>query len=200
MKYIRELLSIVLIISVTLLSCCQYNIENVEQRDYATMLMVSATEGNNYHYVLGIAKEHHVGDKGEAEEFFEASAQNLKQLALVYGELEGKELSLSHLKVILTGVNIDHEELVYELDNYDEVAKTCPVLMTQDVQSIMKYLYAAKEPVGTYISDLVKNANRDGKDIPKLLNYLKFYREGKGVSVFNIYVDGSHLRVKGEKP
>ena len=224
MKWIRFILAVVLLCNIIILNGCSGDIENVEQRDYATILMISLPEIKNksqsalknenvkYHYVLGIAKEHHVGERGEVESFFEADGYDLDDLAKIYGESEGKELSLLHLKVILTAVDFNNggigsgisrydkkgffEGLVYELDRQDEIAKTCPVLMVENEAEIIKYLNNSTEPVAVYISDLVKNANRNGKKIPKLMNYLKFFREEEKIKIYRVDVNGEYLRLE----
>ena len=191
------------------LAGCTGDIDNVEQRDYATLMMISLPEsGGGYHYVIGTAKEHYVGEKGEAESVFETDAGSVEELKKIYREHKGKELSLAHLKAILTAVNYEkglmnkvngHDnanrfiELLYELDGQDEIAKTCPLLLVMDRFSIAEYVENADRPVGTYISDLVRNAKRNDRKVPKLLNYLKMLREGSSIDMYSIEREGEDM-------
>ena len=173
-RYRRMLCVVLLVAGLTVLTGCS---ENVEQRDYATIMMVTLPEmEKEYHYTLCIAGEHRVGEKGEAEDVFEIGADNIDDLMDKYGERVGKQLSLSHLKVILTSVN--YGDLLDELDEQQEIAKTCPMLIVEDDREIAQYLKGAKEPMGNYISNLIRNAKGNRRKIPKLMNYLKWVRDG----------------------
>lgn len=227
-----------------------YNIENVEQRDYATILIMDTTptdykEGINsskqfssnlsfinqfdtnlygtkyydvaqiskknsitsqkYHYVLGIAGEHRMGEKNEPENVFEADAVGLDELSIIYGERKGKALSLSHLKVIVAAVDntAQNKEEMYEsiyrflseLDGQDEVAKTCPFLFTIDADMVADYIYNAESPVGTYISDIVKIEMSRDRKIPKLMDYLKAVREGEDIDIYFLEKEKNDLKL-----
>ena len=136
------------------------------------------------------------------ESLFEEDAYSVDELMKKYGELEGKELSLSHLKVIM--IKSDHyvqetdtlKKLLYELDRQDEIAKTCPVLMVTDYTSVKDYLRDAKKPVGTYVSDLIKNAKRNDRAVPKLMNYLKMLRDGADIEIYGIDAEEGYLKLK----
>lgn len=227
-RRIRCVFTLGLFLCVVMLSGCMDNIENVEQRDYATFLMVSLPEeGEGYHYTAGIAKEHRVGEKGEAEDLFQVDAGSIAELMKEYGAYKGKDLSLSHLKVILTaddivdghsgikegdykgngskeGVNKYRNKLtaftrlLWELDNEEQVAKTCPVLLVPDITPVTKYLKNAQEPIGTYITDLIKNAERNDRNVPKLMDYLKLLREGKRLDAYGICVNEDYLYIEYE--
>lgn len=200
-----------------------YNIENVEQRDYATILVVdsklygtkyydvdqtstmNSITSKKYHYVLGIAGEHRMGEKNEPEKVFEADADDLDELSIVYGERKGKDLSLSHLKVIIAAVDNtgqNNEEMydsIYrflsELDSQDEVAKTCPFLFVTDADMVADYICNADSPVGTYISDIVKNAKSRYRKIPKLMDYLKAVREGEDIDIYFLKKEENDLKI-----
>ena len=158
--------------------------------------------------MTGIAKEHRNGEKGEAERVYETGADDIEELYDIYGRENGKELSLSHLKAILTGVNISGEnrdaaygkqtmkDILADLDDEDEVAKTCPLLLVEDGGKLKKYLYNAEKPVGTYISDLVRNAGKNDEKIPKLMDYLKAMGERTYVKKYAIESDDEYLQLK----
>jgi len=79
------------------------DMKNVEERDYATIMLVEEREDTRFHFVLGMAQEKVMGEKSMVEEVREWDAENLVELAKDYGNVTGKDLSLSHLKVILIG-------------------------------------------------------------------------------------------------
>ncbi|MGN0154010.1 MAG: hypothetical protein ACI4A3_06135, partial [Lachnospiraceae bacterium] len=108
---------------------------------------------------------------------------SLEELAKEYQAVKGKDLSLAHLKVILISMDQmqvleEMQELLYALDENEEIAKTCPVLLLSDRRAFLKYLEKAEEPVGTYISNLVQTKDKQGKEIPWLKDYLRVIREG----------------------
>lgn len=220
----QKLITIILIISIpAFLTGCTSDIENVEQRDYATILMAEQ-RGNGYHFTLGIAKEHHAGEKNDPEQIFGTDAANVDELTEIYGSLRGKDLSLSHLKVLMWSGDIDtYEDMnvevvsgaypdneyidktdtevyMYSLMNYlcelndnNEIAKTCPFLITTDSEGIIAYMYDSDNPVGTYITNLIRTARRNGKRIPALMDYLKMIREGEMIDVYQIARKGDDL-------
>ena len=49
------------------------------------------------------------------------------------------------------------------------------------------------KPVGTYISNLIKTAKRSGKKVPKLMDYLKVFRENESLKMYRIAVRDGRL-------
>ncbi len=225
----RKVLPVLAAVLLSLGLCgCSSHIESIEQRDYATVIMIlpvdndktygthlrsedyqqNGGEARRFIYVTGIAKEHRNGEKGDAERVYETGADDIEELYDIYGRENGKELSLSHLKAILTGVNISGEnrdaaygkqtmkDILADLDDEDEVAKTCPLLLVEDGGKLKKYLYNAEKPVGTYISDLVRNAGKNDEKIPKLMDYLKAMGERTYVKKYAIESDDEYLQLK----
>lgn len=181
------------------------DMKNVEERGYATILLISeGKDGKRYHFDMGIAQEKKVGEESQTEEVSSFDCNSLEELAQEYQIVKGKDLSLAHLKVILFGQNgtlqsngqmftqktktsfmnrgiynlEGMQELLQDLDENEEIAKTCPVLQLTEQQEFLEYLEKAEEPVGTYISNLVEAGERQGKDIPWLKDYLKAVKEG----------------------
>ena len=226
-RRIKKLLfSILILFNVILMSGCSKKIENIEQRDYATVLTVTLPEEvtpvfgysnkreeKRYHFTLAIAREKRTGEKSEAENEVDIDADSFEELKKIYGNLKGKDLSLSHVKVLMVGYNKydrnqfdlnqyyneqyyaeritifpgdNFKELIYEMDKTDEVARTCPLLMADNRDDIEEYIKSSDKPVGTYLNDLVLTAKREQRDIPKLMDYLKAFREGKMIMVYGI--------------
>ena len=83
---------------------CKNDMRNVEQRDYATVLVISQGKGvKRYRVTLGIAKERRTGEDSETEECLAFETNTFEELSTQYELTQGKDLSLSHLKVILLG-------------------------------------------------------------------------------------------------
>lgn len=172
----------------------QYEIEsdmrNVEQRDYATILLVSAGKDNeDYEFTLGVAKEKKVGEKSQNEEAVTFLADDLEDLYENYWSVKGKTLSLVHLKVIILntpdgGTLMYLWELLDDLEESREIAKTCPVIQLSDKDAFLKYVKEAKEPVGIYLHNLVKINEENGKIIPQVKDYLKVMREDISLPVY----------------
>lgn len=138
------------------------DMRNVEERDYATILLVSDGEdGKRYQFSLGIAQEKKVGEKSQIEELSSWNCNDFEELAREYQLVKGKDLSLSHLKVILLSMEQmdimeEMQEFLYLLDENVEVAKTCPVLELKEKDKFLKYLKKAEEPVGTYLNNMME--------------------------------------------
>lgn len=166
------------------------DMRNVEERDYATILLVSDGEdGKRYQFSLGIAQEKKVGEKSQIEELSKWNCNDFEELAREYQLVKGKDLSLSHLKVILLSMEQmdimeEMQEFLYLLDENVEVAKTCPVLELKEKDRFLKYLKKAEEPVGTYLNNMMGAGKRQGRNIPWLKDYLKALREGTDVEVY----------------
>lgn len=215
LKRIKKFLFVILIfVNTFILNGCSGKIENIEQRDYATILMVtlpeetvpvfgysSRTEEKKYHFTLGIARERKTGEKSEPEIVTTIDADSLKELFEDYGRIKGKDLSLSHLKILLVGYDVDStvfmgenlREFIYELDEEDEVARTCPMLFVQNVLSVEQLMKSADKPVGTYLDSLVDNAKREGREIPKIMDYLKSIREGRQIMIYELRSEGEDM-------
>ena len=169
-----------------------HDMKDVEQRDYATILLITQGEEDDYHFVIGMAQEKVVGEKSMVEEVSEWDAENLEDLAKEYGNVKGKDLSLAHLKVILLDEmcfsdsfdeQVWQEKLLYMLDGEEEIAKTCPMLQIFDYKKVIDFLDEEEAPVGNYIENLVRVKERQGVDVPWLKDYLKAMRENGDMQV-----------------
>ena len=168
----------------------EHKMQNVEQRDYATVLL--AAPGNrdeDYEFSLGIAEEKQVGEKSQNEEVVTFLADDLEDLYEQYWSVKGKSLSLVHLKVILMeqedGISMEYLwDFLEELEESQEIAKTCPVLKITDKDAFLDYIQNAKEPVGNYISSLVEANEKQGTKIPMVKDYLQVFREGTGLQIY----------------
>ena len=200
-KYAKMSLSVLSLLYLVLLTGCgtgsvsaNNDMKNVEQRGYATILLVSeGEEGKRYHFDLGIAKERRTGEDSQTEEVISFNCNSVEELSEAYQMVKGKDLSLAHLKVILienpktmTDSKNESGTLLYDMDGNEEIAKTCPVLQLPDKEKFLDYLKDAKEPVGTYLGGLIEAAGRRGKDIPWLKDYLKAVREGNGLLIYEL--------------
>ena len=169
------------------LTGCGQDMRNVEQRDYATMLVISKGEEMPYHIYMGVAKEHRVGEQSQVEDIYDFEVESLAALQDVYERQRGKNLSLMHVKIVLWDVQAFNgiEEMtafLYELDDNEEIAKTCPVLLLEDIEPWISYAKKAETPVGTYISNLVQIFDTGKKRVPWLKDYLKYIREGDSLN------------------
>lgn len=170
------------------------DMKNVEQRGYATILLISkGEEGKQYHFDLGIAKEKRTGEDSETETVCSFDCNSFEELSKAYQMVKGKDLSLAHLKVILiensesmVDSREDNGRLLYDMDGNEEIAKTCPVLQLTDKEEFLTYLKDAKNPIGSYLNELIEAAERQGKDIPWLKDYLKAVREGTGLLIYEL--------------
>lgn len=168
----------------------QSDMQNVEQRDYATILMIAqGAEGKDYEFSLGIAEEKKVGEKSQTEKLSTFYANDFEELSKEYQGVKGKSLSLVHLKVILLtkekrGELEEQWEILMQMGENEEIAKTCPVLQIADKEAFMKYVKDAKEPIGSYISNLIKIKEKQGDSIPWLKDYLKILQEEMDLSIY----------------
>lgn len=200
-KHIKQISGLLLLFCLLLLTGCgtgnvksNNDMKNVEQRGYATILLISeGEEGKQYHFDLGIAKERRAGEDSQTEEVVSFDCNSFEELSESYQTVKGKDLSLAHLKVILienpkTMIDSKDEngKLLYDMDENEEIAKTCPVLQLPDKEKFLDYLKDAKEPIGTYLSGLIEVARQQGKDIPWLKDYLKAVREGTGLLIYEL--------------
>lgn len=169
-----------------------HDMKDVEQRDYATILLITQGEKEDCHFVIGMAQEKVVGEKSMVEEVSEWDAENLEELAREYENAKGKDLSLAHLKVILLDKmcfsdsfeeQVWQERLLYMLDGEEEIAKTCPMLQLYDYKKMIDFLDEEEAPVGNYIENLVRVKERQGVDVPWLKDYLKAVRENEDMQV-----------------
>lgn len=164
--------------------------QNVEQRDYATVLLVSNGKNDeDYTFSLGIAKEKKVGEKSQNEELVTFLADDIEDLYEKYWSVKGKSLSLVHLKAIVMdkpeGQTIGYLwDFLDDLEESPDIAKTCPVIQITDKEAFTKYVKDAKEPVGTYFSDLIKANEEQGRAIPQVKDYLKVLREGTSLQIY----------------
>ncbi|MBE5923991.1 MAG: hypothetical protein E7271_05915 [Lachnospiraceae bacterium] len=188
-RFIKRICAVGLVIMVsTSLTACGGRIENIEQRDYATVMIANLTEDK---FALGIAKEHRVGETIGAETVFEANADKLEKLYDIYADERGKELSLSHLKVIV----IEEDDGIVELDESMEIAKTCPVLISEDTDAITQYMKNSDEPTATYIDNLIKTSEKNDKKIPRVMDYIKHIRDGKDIGEYSLVKKNQYLQI-----
>lgn len=180
------------------------DMKNVEQRGYATIIVISDGEdGNKYHFDLGIAQEKHTGEKSEKEKLCSFDCDSFRELSEKYRLVKGNDLSLAHLKIILLSqigengllrketyqadyLTTELGELLQEMDENEEIAKTCPVLQLEDRDTFLDDVENAEEPVGTYISNLVRTGERQGEKIPWLKDYLKMLREEEKIAIYSL--------------
>lgn len=202
------LAAIFLICALVLTGCVKYSntendMKNVEERDYATILLITQGEDKkDYHFVLGIAQEKKVGEKSMTEQVSEWDCDDLRELAKGYSSVKGKDLSLAHLKIILisgnetaTGMvspavaadeeeNVKFQNLLCMLDENEEVTKTCPVLLLSEPKVFLEYLEQEDKPVGNYFENLVRESERRGQEVTWLKDYLKAMRECTPIEPF----------------
>lgn len=214
-KYIKRIPGVFSFFCLLLLTGCgmsdvrsNNDMKNVEQRGYATILLISEGEkGKQYHFDLGIAKERRAGEDSQTEDVVSFDCNSFEELSESYQMVKGKDLSLAHLKVILienpkTLIDSKNEngKLLYDMDKNEEIAKTCPVLQLPYKEKFLSYLKDAKEPIGTYLSGLIEAAGRQGNDIPWLKDYLKAVREGTGLLIYELeqVSEGWSLKCKDE--
>ncbi len=166
------------------------DMRNVEERDYATILIASGgVNGRAWHFDLAAAQERRVGEKSHNERVSGWDCDDLEGLAREYQKVKGKDLSLSHLKVILwegrdTVLKKELMDFLALLDENEEVAKTCPFLQIGDREELLTCLREAEAPVGTYVEQVIRSGERQEKNIPWLSDYLKAMREGSGVEAY----------------
>lgn len=180
----------------TLLAGCkqkvefQSDIQNVEQRDYATILLVAeGKSGKEYEFSVGIAEEKKVGEKSQTEKVSTFYANDLEEFAKEYQSVKGKSLSLVHLKVVLLARQKEEVlgsqwDILNQLDENAEIAKTCPIVQIIEKDKFMEFIKKAKEPVGTYISNLIEIKESEGDGVPWLKDYMKMLREGTKLQVY----------------
>lgn len=202
----------VVIVSLVCLTGCkssvklQSDMQNVEQRDYATILLVAqGKDGKAYEFSLGIAEEKKVGEKSQTEKLSTFYANDFEELAKTYQDVKGKSLSLVHLKAILLtkeqkDVLEEQGDILSQMGENEEIAKTCPVLQISDKDKFLTYIKDAKEPVGTYLSNLIKMKESQGDDIPWLKDYLKVLREEMNLQIYFLEkeTEGWQLKCKAE--
>lgn len=184
----------------------QSDMQNVEQRDYATILLVAqGKDGKSYEFSLGIAEEKKVGEKSQTEKISTFYANDFEELARTYQNVKGKSLSLVHLKTILLtkeqkGVLEEQGDILSQMGENEEIAKTCPVLQISDKNEFLQYIKDAKEPVGIYLSNIIKMKESQGDDVPWLKDYLKVLREEMDLPIYFLEkeTEGWQLKCKAE--
>ena len=184
----------------------QSDMQNVEQRDYATILLVAqGKDGKSYEFSLGIAEEKKVGEKSQTEKISTFYANDFEELARTYQNVKGKSLSLVHLKTILLtkeqkGVLEEQGDIISQMGENEEIAKTCPVLQISDKDEFLQYIKDAKEPVGIYLSNIIKMKESQGDDVPWLKDYLKVLREEMDLPIYFLEkeTEGWQLKCKAE--
>lgn len=172
------------------------NMRNLEERDYATVLMIQETEGKRYHVDLGVAQVKMQGERSEGEEFSSFDCNSLEELRELYESVKGKNLSLAHLKVILLTNVYPMEEscdCLTELGKDKEIAKTVPVLEVQEPEALLRFIENMEQSFGSYISDLVRTGERNGRNIPWLKDYIKTVQEGENIMIYDLQIGDEGL-------
>lgn len=196
-KYKWILKCVLLLVAICSLVGCQRKpavtvMRNVEERDYATILLVSEGEEKLYRMSLGVAKERKRGEEAQIETVSEWECNDFEELEKQYQETKGKELSLSHLKVILLSFDefdvrqFKLQKLFFLMDEKEEIAKTCPILALSEKEEFLEYLKDADKPVGTYLESIIRVADEEGKEVPWLKDYLKALREKMQVTMYQL--------------
>jgi hypothetical protein len=72
------------------------------------------------------------------------------------------------------------------LDGEDEIAKTCPVLQLDDYEGFLTFLKEEEEPVGEYVENLVRMQEKQGVDVPWLMDYQKALLEDATVTMLHL--------------
>lgn len=174
------------------------DMRNIEERDYATVLMVHQNTDTQYHYDIGIAKEKTDGENRKNEEISGFDCDSLEELKDIYEKVKGKDLSLAHLKVILvtkTEPLLELEPCLEQMRKSKEIAKTVPVLFVEDERTFLEFTKAEETSVGTYLNNLVKVNERDGKKIPWLKDYLKAVHEGDTVMIYELQFEDEGIQL-----
>lgn len=197
-------LLVCIVLGASLSGCKKRNIHNdmrnVEERDYATVLLLEQKEENEaLSVVLGIARERRVGENSVVEQLSEWKADNLKDLQNVYENRMGKDLSLAHLKVIVCD-DIPCRNLIFQLDQENEIAKTCPLLILDEGMDFKNYMEKSEGPVGNYIDRLIRMQEKQGNRIAWLLDYRKAWEgDGQVLSHFLRQVNDELEIIAGDK-
>lgn len=166
------------------------DLKNIEERDYATILVIGDAGEADYDFTLGIAKPKRVGEDSSVEKVCHFAAKDLTQLGKAYQDQKGKDLSLSHLKVICLATEEQDildpylRTLLLELERDPDVSKTCPVLRVRDAEALVESLEREKNPFARYIEGLIRVREKEGADIPWIKDYVKGIREGTRFTVW----------------
>lgn len=165
-------------------------IKNVEERDYATILMISEGKEKKYCFVVGTAQEKKRGEKNPSEERSEWECDDFNDLGKQYKRVKGKTLSLSHLKIVLLAMsnydirNYELQNLFLLMEENQEIAKTCPVLFLFEKEKFLGYLEKEKKSVGSYFVSLIKETESENQKIPWVKDYLKAIYEKKNMDFY----------------
>lgn len=185
-----------------LLTGCDVSMENtmrnIEERDYAVIMMIGEGRGCRYHYEIIVSKEQTQTDENENERRSSFECNNLEELKEAYRGIKGKELSLAHIKILLLSQDASLNEvcpIISEFCENREIAKTIPVLFLEDSSELEEYEEMAEQPLGTYLSDLVKTGERQGKNVPWLKDYIKAIREGSEIVIYRLTLEEEGFRL-----
>lgn len=202
----KKIMIMICFCMVSLLSGCDVAVEhtmrNIEERDYATVLMIQRDGEKKYHMVLGVAKAKLPGEKSEGEVFSSFDCDGLDELKEKYEARKGKSLCLAHLKVILLTKVCPLEgsgECIKELGYNKEIAKTVPVIEIEKPKTFLWYMKEMDEPFGTYMSNLINAEERKGKKIPWLKDYLKNLQEGENIIIYDALIEEEGVRLFAKK-
>lgn len=203
MKNIKKILYVILLLGqAIILAGCDFPVENdmrnIEERDYATVMLVEEGKEKTYSFQLGIAQAKTEGKENLTEEWCSFECDDLETLSDCYENVKGKDLSLTHLKVILMEKVFpasDRYPIIMELGASREIAKTCPVIQVQELEQFTLFRETFDKPVGSYINDLVRGMERKGNRIPWLKDCLKVIRENDSIMVYDLEVKGEGLEL-----
>lgn len=191
-----------LVISFFLFGCDRV-MQNVEQRDYATVLMIEQGKHANYRFHIQVANYKEDIKSGQNAEYaYTFEQDSLAQLISAYESQKGKELSLSHLKVIIFDAQYCLEdicEIFDELSNMKDVAKTIPVVTVRDFEKLLLFFDQLEIAPGTYLRDLITENERKKMEIPLVLDYLKAIREGEELVTFELEKEEVFYALKARK-
>lgn len=185
-----------------LLTGCNVSMENtmrnIEERDYAVVMMIEEGREGKYHYEIIVSKEQTQVDEDTNERRSSFECNNLEELKEAYRGIKGKELSLAHLKILLLSQYTSLNEvcpIVSEFCENREIAKTIPVLFLEAPSELEEYEEKVEQPLGIYLSDLVKTGERQGKNIPRLKDYIKAIREGSEIMIYRLTLEEEGFRL-----
>lgn len=85
------------------------------------------------------------------------------------------------------------------MEEKEEIAKTCPVLMLSEKEEFLNYLKDADKPVGTYLDSIIQAAESEGKDVAWVKDYLKALREEMLVQGYQLKSEDEGWRIVKKK-
>lgn len=165
--------------------------KNVEERDFASFLLIEKGEENQYLYIIGIANEKLQDGKRDKETVYTYQCRNLEELRNQYQRNQGKVLSLAHIKILLfygwdTLTDMNH--MIMDLCRDREVAKTIYVLRVQNETTWRESFENSEKPFADSIWQVVTSFEEYRDVIPRLEDYVKAIREGSPWYIYNLNI------------